>query len=370
MNILQFLVFFTLLIGCSVAVPTSESGGISGVKKWTSLFDGASNVIKKIFSGNEVNLSQSTKSSTVELSPSQILDTLDTMKSKILKGDLKDSLSGLLSILESDPGNFEGNRLAGAVLLALNQPKMAEKFLFNALTISNWTDLHSVANLAESFRLSDDPSLAEKIALRGLSHAQTGDQDSTGVLGYTLGAIYADLRNYTMSSDWYLASAFSQQNNIEAWVRASTLKFPLEYQDIKYAKNVLMQALELNPQNPELLFHLGIASYMDNRIEDAIALYRSALELDVSSSIKNLKASLATALHSAGRLQEAYEFYQQSAQSDPTNVILLSNYATLLCSQGYLPRGIEILKSAAKLNPQSKDVRRAMLACQVNVNNN
>jgi tetratricopeptide (TPR) repeat protein len=285
-------------------------------------------------------------------------------KGKILDGKLESSIESLIAVVEADEENFEGNRLLGAVLLSLNQSKIAEGFLYNAVRISKWKDLHSIANLAESLRVNGDPILSEKVALKGLNATSAHDD---GILAFTLGAIYQDLGNYVRSSEWYQVSAIRQVNNIEAWLRASTMKFPSQFQNFSTAEFVLYKANQANPDNVELIYNLALALHMENRPAEAIKLYNVVRDLDPQEKVADVKGALATALHSVGNVNEAFRFYQLAINANQNSEVLLSNFAILLCSNGLRKEGVELVRRAYSIAPNSEDTKKAMSVCDVRV---
>ena len=113
------------------------------------------------------------------------------------------ALDGLLIVIQIDEDNLECNRLIGSVLLAVQQQDLAEQFLYIAIKLSNWTDVSSLSNLAESMRARGDYELAIKIAAKGL-HA-VNQSDPTGLLSNSLGLSYLSLQNYSLAAgEFYL----------------------------------------------------------------------------------------------------------------------------------------------------------------------
>jgi uncharacterized protein HemY len=159
----------------------------------------------------------------------------------------------------------------------MKEPNLAEGFLFTAVKQSEWQDLVSVNNLAECLRVKGDMisiDLAEKTALKGVSVDKT--KDPTGLLTYTLANIYLSKQTYKLASDWFLATAFKQKTRLDTWLTASTLQFPVEYQDYKMAENTLLEGLTFLPNNPSILYYLGVMMYNTKRyVEKVTFLERS-----------------------------------------------------------------------------------------------
>jgi hypothetical protein len=75
-----------------------------------------------------------------------------------------------------------------------------------------------------------------KVAQKGIS--QFGQADPSGMFSFTLGSIFLSQANYSLAADWYLSSALIQKTNIDIWLKASTLQFPSEGEDLTFAQNV------------------------------------------------------------------------------------------------------------------------------------
>jgi tetratricopeptide (TPR) repeat protein len=210
-----------------------------------------------------------------------IMQMLATARQLVEKGEYLKARDAYLSILEIDPVNVQANSLLGAVFLVMKEPNLAEGFLFTAVKQSEWQDLVSVNNLAECLRVKGDIDLAEKTALKGVSVDKT--KDPTGLLTYTLANIYLSKQNYKLASDWFLAAAFKQKTRLDTWLTASTLQFPVEYQDYKMAENTLLEGLTFLPNNPSILYYLGVMMYNTKRYVESVTFLERSLSIDPNS---------------------------------------------------------------------------------------
>ena len=170
-------------------------------------------------------------------------------------------------------------------------------------------------------------------------------------------------------------------------MKASTMQFPRENRDLIFAENVLLQGLKSFPSkneididnnvisnpkinsNVELLFQLAVVMHLTDRPESAIPLYEEVLRQLPSHS--TAWSALATAVHSIGDFQRALELYKLAEVKDPSNVIMLANYAILLCEHltqddntDMKLRGEEVLQKAQSIDAINADVLRAMAACK------
>ena len=295
----------------------------------------------------------------VPKSQEEISALLSSSKASIQDGKYLESIDSLAVIIEDNPDHQEATALLGAVLLTVNQARMAEDVLFTAVKLSKWTDIISISNLAECLRLTGDLDLSEKVALKGLNVTSSG----TAGLRFTLGNIYFAQEKYALAADWYLTSALSEPKNIDIWIAASTVNFPSSARDLKFAENVLLQGIQYNPQSADLRLKLALNFHFSNQLNEAIAFYEGALNLD--GSLPGAKASYATALHAAGRLQDAVNAYAEAEREDPRNVVLLCNYGILLCNAGYLVEGGQLVKRAMAVNERHEEVAKATAVCKL-----
>ena len=266
----------------------------------------------------------------------------------------------LLSAVDIDSENYEGNFILGTSLLALRKAEMAEGFLFKAATLSNWTSPNAIANLAESLRLTGEYTLAAQVAQRGIENVKDSPEIS-GMFSFTLASVFLEQKNFSAAAEWYLSTALQQSSNIDAWLLASTLQFPPEHFESRFAENVLLQALKFNPENSQLLFYMGITMQKTNRIDLSLPFYFEALRL--SPNNHNIKLNLATSLHSLNRPSEAKKYYDEVLEVEPDNVVLLTNYAQLLSQLGFHSKALGLVQRASVLSPQDSSVISARELC-------
>jgi tetratricopeptide (TPR) repeat protein len=208
------------------------------------------------------------------LPPHLLIEANDLIQQK----RYREAIDALLTILELDPNNVEANGALGAVFLVVQEPKLAESFLYTAVKESGWKDLVFVSNLAECLRLSGELELAEKTAVKGLS--SDASKDITGLLTHTLANIYLSKEQYSVAADWFLSAASKQRTNLDTWILASTLRFPPQFHDYKLAENVLLEALSVFTESASVHYHLGIVMFNTKRYIESVAFFDKALIID------------------------------------------------------------------------------------------
>lgn len=289
---------------------------------------------------------------------------IELAKQKIKDGQIDAAIEDLLLVLDKDPDQQECNSLLGAVLLGMKQSNLAEGFLYSAIQLSDWTDVVAIVNLAQSIGSNGEAELALKVLTKGLEKNKTKNKnaETSGVLSEAFGDTYQRLGKYSEAAEWFLMAAINHPKQITYWIKASTMNFPKDHQDLKIAENVLYEAVVSNPGNTDLLFYLGVVMHSTDRVNEAIVLYKESLAADT----KNYETvgALATALHATGKYKQALEFYIVAEKFNKENHILLANYAMLLCSLDRKGDAQKLLERALRINSNSADVSKAIVECK------
>jgi tetratricopeptide (TPR) repeat protein len=368
--IVGFLSFKVVLITLIISTLLCASSGQDGVKQaekipesyWATLYGDARTALNKLFASNAIETGKDAVNNiSKKLSDEESQVLIEEGNLLIGKGDYNSAVNKFITLLDSNPFDIAINVAVGLLFLnPLQRSDLAENFLYTAVRLSNWTDINAISNLATCLRLNNDTELGEKVALKGLDNLK--GKDESGTISNALGFIKADMKDYVTASDWFLASALLQPQNIAYWLRASTMLFPPEGRDLKFAENVLLQGIESNPNNAQLLYQLGVVTHTTNDIENAIPLYEAALTID--PSLEKVKSTLATAYHAIRRFEDAELLYQQAIIHEPSNVILLANYALLLCVElTRVDDGLRFVSNAKEIDPYHSDVVRAETEC-------
>jgi tetratricopeptide (TPR) repeat protein len=110
-------------------------------------------------------------------------------------------------------------------------------------------------------------------------------------------------------------------------------------------------APEKDPNLPLILSRLGDAYEAAGRTDDAIAAYKSAIELKPSASIY---LNLGGIQGRAGKSEDAIASFQKAAELDPANAAQAwRNAGIILSNSGKYKEAIEPLKKSTELDPKS-----------------
>jgi len=294
------------------------------------------------------------------MSDEAISNLVEESRSLLLEGKVESSVDKLMPIFATRPDHVEANALVGAILLSVHRFELAEKFLFSAVNTSNWSNSGAVANLAQVFMQTDAVPLAVRTLRKGLEAVNNNDE--SGALSLCFGDVTYSVGNYSEAADWYLLAALKRPSNIDVWVKASTVRYPVQGRNLKLAENVLVQALAVNRESSELLFNLGLAMHGSGRLSEAITFYQEAQRTNPANS--EIPAALATALHANGQYSQALAQYAAAEAAEPsTNPVFLANYALLLNNLGRKQDGRALAIRALTLDANNADAIRAMREC-------
>lgn len=102
-------------------------------------------------------------------------------------------------------------------------------------------------------------------------------------------------------------------------------------------------------ENERYAQHLGITYLKLGRYQEAIAIFKKAIQLNPNSA--EGYNNLAIAFTQVGEYEEAIKQYQMSIRVDPGAFKAYSNLGGLLGQMGRYPEALEALKSAVQMNP-------------------
>ena len=105
----------------------------------------------------------------------------------------------------------------------------------------------------------------------------------------------------------------------------------------------------LHPGQPAPINLVGAAHASLGQLDQAVAAYVRALEIDPGSS--DVLNNLGAALRRLGRLDEAEQHHRRALAIDPSNAAALNNLGSALREQGRLGEALECYKGAAAMRP-------------------
>jgi Tfp pilus assembly protein PilF len=112
-------------------------------------------------------------------------------------------------------------------------------------------------------------------------------------------------------------------------------------------------ALELRPDDVDVLNELGVAVWQQGRPAEAEQIYIRACQIKKDDF--RILTNLGLALYAMGRIDEAAGLYQRSLSIQPDTFDALMNLGIVLSDQGKFDEAMEWLEAAHRLRPDSAD---------------
>ncbi|HLZ33043.1 MAG TPA: tetratricopeptide repeat protein [Nitrospira sp.] len=119
------------------------------------------------------------------------------------------------------------------------------------------------------------------------------------------------------------------------------------------AERAYRLALDIAPQHPEALHLLGLVSYRQNRLTDALVYLNAAVEQQPSSPLYWF--NLGVISQKANRPQEAMAAYQKAVALNSRYLEAHINLGNVLRDRGDLAESIKAYRAALALNPSQAD---------------
>ena len=127
--------------------------------------------------------------------------------------------------------------------------------------------------------------------------------------------------------------------------------FYLNIEDGDEAARLALSVTKLAPEMPAAYQALGASRHIALRLDDAVAAYTRALELDPKSA--RSRRSLADLRRATAKPEEALALYRELLQADPTDKLARSGLTLSLFEMGKRDEGERELKAALKDEPRN-----------------
>src|ERR1700678_4184203 len=160
-------------------------------------------------------------------------------------------------------------------------------------------------------------------------------------------------------------------DSLETLTAAAQLKAPtaddlkivaLDYvllNDFDDAARYLAEALKRDPENAELLYHMGRVRYQQNRFDDAIAEFEHSLRL-APNDVKT-QNNLGLSLEAENQTDAAVKAYRKAITLDQAAAVRSEqpylNLGALLAKSNRAAEALELLQQAARMAPDSNRAR-------------
>ncbi len=168
-----------------------------------------------------------------------------------------------------------------------------------------------------------------------------------GSLHLNIGMIYSEYGNGQKGYDLFKRCLQFDNHNEGCWTRL--LEVLVRSHSYMEAEKEGWLGVATVPKSCLVHYYLGIALHFQKKVDDALALYLRAEQLDP----KNLavKSNIAAALQVLGRIEEAESAYRSLVPLMPNDAGLLNNFGALLGIQGKREEEVYWLQKALELDP-------------------
>ncbi len=121
------------------------------------------------------------------------------------------------------------------------------------------------------------------------------------------------------------------------------------------ARTAYTKAMEIKPDYPEVLYHLGTADIVEGQAERGAALIRRAIEHDaaLAGTIANYCAENADSLTKQGQYENALDLFRLATEVSPSDALLQSRMGDLYLASGNTESAMERYKQALAQQPES-----------------
>jgi Flp pilus assembly protein TadD len=119
-------------------------------------------------------------------------------------------------------------------------------------------------------------------------------------------------------------------------------------------------ALQVTPDQADVLNNLGLALATKKQFADAIACFEAALKLNPDSAATH--NNLAAVLFSQNRLAEAVQHYREALRVTPDDPRIYSNLGDALVKQGQTTEAVRCYREALRLKPVDPQIRAKLQA--------
>ncbi|HEC05415.1 MAG TPA: tetratricopeptide repeat protein [Thiolapillus brandeum] len=150
----------------------------------------------------------------------------------------------------------------------------------------------------------------------------------------------------------YVSLCKERPADTESWLALARINRRLgNFRDSEYCAR---QVLSNQPASYPALVEYGAAVYMQGRVDEAMAAYGRAIDVEPGGAEAHYY--LATAYLESGRKGAATEHYRRTLESMPTHVGALNNLSTILTDNGRIKESLDLLEKALKIRPNTQQM--------------
>ena len=140
--------------------------------------------------------------------------------------------------------------------------------------------------------------------------------------------------------------------------RLQLLSYAAKRNNLEEIVSICSEAIDYSPEVLEFYYYKAVALYQTDRHDEALATYRTAVEQVTPESNREMVADIYTAMgdlqHLRGESSEAYLCYDSALVYNPSNILVLNNYAYFLSEENReLDKAEQMSRRAIEAEPDN-----------------
>lgn|GEM_PF-6871259 len=185
--------------------------------------------------------------------------------------------------------------------------------------------------------------------LRALNHMHKALEliQDDGRLFYDIGSVHLHLGNFDKAEESFSKAVSHSSNFVLAYLKLGFIK--LRKGEFREALSFYAKALQIRPQDPVTLFHLGEAYTVLNLPVAALRLFKKAIELNPSNYRAHTEFAKLYAL--LGDYGKADEHFKKALSINGNHYGILGDYAHFKRSMGEYEEALDILNRVFAARP-------------------
>ncbi|MFW6116234.1 MAG: tetratricopeptide repeat protein [bacterium] len=128
----------------------------------------------------------------------------------------------------------------------------------------------------------------------------------------------------------------------------------LDQGKLKEGQEILEDLRREEPDNPVVLYNLGMCYSEQGKLEASIEALEHCLE--VAPDYTNAYAALGFSYARNGQTEKAVEILEEARKKEPENIFVLKNLGSVYGNLGRIDEAIESFKRAQELQPESPEI--------------
>ncbi len=266
-------------------------------------------------------------------------------------GELQKARIAYLSLLQQSPGNAAAIRQLGMIWMDQGLPLRAIPYLVKTRE-TDPKDVEARYKLALAFRMLQELKEAREEAAAVLELAPAH--------GEALVMLAESVRTREEADEMRrLIDAFPDQNSVDRYLAEAPLR--LGERDALGAEEMVLKAVELDPESPRALARLGARRMARNDMDGAEQAFRQAADLSPARSLQ--RPLYAQFLADSGRVDEALGFLRAMGEQMPDFVPVWSLMSTFAIRAERFDEALESLEKLFAIDPDHLKGRLMQVEC-------